>query len=103
MIEAEQVNALVGAALRDKREAVGMSQSVLAAELGLSRTSVTNIESGRQPISMHHLYQAAAALGSSVRDFLPDIMSSTPKEGRRAAEVIELLNRLNLTQTSVKS
>jgi transcriptional regulator with XRE-family HTH domain len=99
----DRTNALVGAAMRTSREAVGMSQSVLASSLGLSRTSVTNIENGKQPISIHHLYLAAAALGLSVRDLLPELAPLERRQGRRSAEVAALLSRLESSTNTVES
>lgn len=51
---------------------MGMSQAQLASQLGLARTSVTNIESGRQPIQIQMLYRIAASLGVGPQDLLPD-------------------------------
>ncbi|GAN94646.1 hypothetical protein Gbth_076_038 [Gluconobacter thailandicus F149-1 = NBRC 100600] len=99
----DQTNALVGAAIRTNREALGMSQSVLAAALGLSRTSVTNIEKGKQPISLYHLYLAAAALGLSAKDLLPDMLAPEPRYRRRSTEVTALLEKLETTSSITSS
>lgn len=39
-----------------------MTQEKLGQIIGLSRTSITNIEKGRQHIPLHHLYSIADAL-----------------------------------------
>lgn len=39
--------------------------------LGLSRTSITNIERGRQPIQLHTLYKIADVLGVEPTALLP--------------------------------
>jgi len=39
--------------------------------IGLSRTSVTNIEQGRQPIQLHTLYKVAETLGVEPTTLLP--------------------------------
>lgn len=67
----QEVYALFGRQLAAKRENAGLSQADLARVLGLSRTSITNMESGRQPIQLHQLYLIAEALGVSVLDLLP--------------------------------
>ncbi len=56
------------AAARNKKK---MSQEVLARELGLSRTSITNIEKGRQPVQLHTLYQISNLLAVELKDLLP--------------------------------
>ncbi len=56
------------AAARNKKK---MSQEVLARELGLSRTSITNIEKGRQPVQLHTLYHISKLLAVELKDLLP--------------------------------
>ena len=53
---------LMGARIRSAREAAGISQDELAARIGLTRTSVTNIEAGRQDVPLSRLVVLAAAL-----------------------------------------
>jgi transcriptional regulator with XRE-family HTH domain len=43
----------MGERLRIAREISGLTQSEIAKELGLTRTSVVNIESGNQSIPLH--------------------------------------------------
>ena len=60
-----------GARIRAARVARGLTQTELAASVGLTRTSVVNIEKGRQKMLVHTLHDFAAALGSVVADLLP--------------------------------
>ncbi len=62
----------LGQRLQRARKSSGMSQAQLAAQLGLSRTRVTNIEKGTQPLQVHTLVKAARALNVLVDDLLPD-------------------------------
>jgi len=55
-----------------EREGLGLSQDALSKRVGLSRTSVTNIEKGRQQIPLHALYAFADALGVEPNALLPD-------------------------------
>lgn len=48
-----------------------MRQQDLAALLGLSRTTITSIESGNQKIPAHLLIEIALALDTEVMDLLP--------------------------------
>lgn len=52
----------VGWNIRRYREGARRTQEQLAAEIGVSRSSLTNIEVGRQKVQLHHLYAIAAAL-----------------------------------------
>lgn len=61
----------LGARLSRARQAAKITQEDLARAVGLSRTSITNIEKGRQPVQIHVLIRLADALGVSVGDLLP--------------------------------
>ena len=49
-----------------------LSQADLAKASSLSRTSITNIEKGRQHLPLHTLYTIANALEISIGDLLPN-------------------------------
>jgi transcriptional regulator with XRE-family HTH domain len=65
-----------GRRLRDLREAAGLTQDQVAERVKLKRTSITNIERGRQHIALHQLYLLAAAVGKSPTELLPDSESA---------------------------
>ena len=58
------------------RQKRGLTQAELAEAISLSRTSVTNIENGRQKIMVHTLLEIALVLGASVTDLLPTMDQS---------------------------
>lgn len=60
-----------GKLLKDMRITAELTQSELAERVGLSRTSVTNIEVGRQKIPLHLLYELASSLGVEPAALLP--------------------------------
>lgn len=92
----DKLNVAVGAAIKRRRERHGLSQSDLAKALELSRTSVTNIEAGRQPISIKNLYETARVIGISIHDILPeDPELGSARVGRQARGVKSLLNLLD--------
>lgn len=61
----------VGESIRGRRKEVGMTQSQLAAEAGVLRTSVTNIESGHQRAPLHLLFKICVALGVETSTMIP--------------------------------
>jgi transcriptional regulator with XRE-family HTH domain len=61
----------LGQAIRKRREALEMTQSDLADLVALSRTSVTNIELGRQSVLVDQLYRFAEALKTTPMELLP--------------------------------
>lgn len=65
------MNTEFGAQLRDRRKKAGMSQDTLAEAAKLSRTSIVNIENGRQGVSLGTLYRLADALACTTADLLP--------------------------------
>lgn len=64
--------------MRTGREGVRMSQADLGRRVRLSRTSVTNIERGRQHVSMRQLFDIASALGQSPASLLPEPRAALP-------------------------
>ena len=63
----------VGARIRDERERRNVSQEMLADRVGLTRTSITNIEKGRQKVLLHTLLEIARVLDLKPTRLLPDI------------------------------
>lgn len=52
----------LGDKVRRLRNGAGRTQAQLAAEIGISRASLANMETGRQQVLVHHLYAVANAL-----------------------------------------
>ncbi len=61
----------IGRCVLEERKALGFTQTDLAKEVGILRTSIANIEAGRQRLPIYMLYRIATALGVSVDDLLP--------------------------------
>lgn len=62
----------VGNRIRERRDELGLTQQALASAVGLSRTSITNIEQGRQKLLINTLFDIAETLEVSIADLLPD-------------------------------
>ena len=67
----DEFYARLGALIRDKRRANSITQERLAERLGLSRTTVVNIEKGRQRIAVHQLVDLSDVLGCEPVELLP--------------------------------
>ncbi|MGO4408476.1 MULTISPECIES: helix-turn-helix domain-containing protein [unclassified Brevundimonas] len=67
----QDIDAVVGLRMAARRSALGLSQTALAAELGVSFQQVQKYEKGANRVSASRLHQAATALGCSVADFFP--------------------------------
>jgi transcriptional regulator with XRE-family HTH domain len=81
-IAAADVYGYVGQAVARFRGDAGLSQAQLAAAIGLTRTSISNIEKGRQKMLVHTLMDIAASLSVPVASLLP-----SPRESREDAEL----------------
>ncbi len=66
----------VGRRIRKCREEAGFTQEALASLISLTRTSITNIEKGRQKLMLHTFYDLAQVLRVSPITLLPEIEDS---------------------------
>ena len=77
MIDERRLYEALGLKLKALREPEGqrgkLTQAELARQIGLERTSVTNIERGNQKVPLHVLYRICEALGVNIYDLLPDV------------------------------
>src|SRR6266536_483215 len=66
-----QIYQAVGERIRAERKRLKITQDELASEVGLTRTSITNLEKGKQKLLLHTLVQIADYLGTSPARLLP--------------------------------
>jgi len=62
---------ILGGRIREARDAIGISQAKLAKKLGMTRTSIVNIEAGRQRPPLHVMWAIADELRTEVALLLP--------------------------------
>lgn len=62
-VRVERCYRQLGETIRACREEAGMSQETLARRIGLTRTSICNIEAGRQRVMLHQIRKLCKALG----------------------------------------
>ncbi len=70
-VNEDQLYRAVGNKLRFRREKLKLSQDKIAQDVGLLRTSITNIEAGKQKPPLHVLYSICLALKIEIADVLP--------------------------------
>lgn len=73
MAEIEIVYRAIGTRIQMLRSALGITQEDLAKKVGYTRTSLVNIEQGRQRIPLHQVEEIAKAIGCSVKHLLKGI------------------------------
>jgi DNA-binding XRE family transcriptional regulator len=62
---------IIGERIAAKRKELGMTQDDLAHSVGLLRTSITNIEAGRQKAPLHLLFRLCTNLGIELVSIMP--------------------------------
>ena len=67
----DDLHQAIGRKVRDARDRAGLTQEALGVLVGLGRTSITNIEKGRQRLTVLTLVSLASALGKAPADLLP--------------------------------
>lgn len=74
--------AAVGDRIKSARRARGWNQTRLADAIGLRRSSITNVEAGRQRLAIHQLLAVSQALRVDIGDLLagplPDLTADLP-------------------------
>ncbi len=79
--------ARIGSNIRTARTTAGLSQSTLAERIGFTRAAVSNLESGRQRLTVHLLVQIAETLKINPVQLLAELPA------RAEPDVLEELDR----------
>jgi transcriptional regulator with XRE-family HTH domain len=76
---------VIGERIALRRKALGIKQEELAHRVELTRTSLSNIEMGRQRTPVHTLYRIAEELSTTIRELLPVDIQEIEEHAARAA------------------
>ncbi|MCL4541602.1 MAG: helix-turn-helix domain-containing protein, partial [Chloroflexi bacterium] len=85
LAQADRLYAVIGQRLLWARQRQGITQEELAQHIGLTRTSIANIERGRQRVQIHTLYTLAKVLHVPLGTLLP--VDETAVDARISEEV----------------
>ena len=92
----KSINKAFGTRLREERDRSSLTQEELAKRLGIARTTIANIERGRQSVSIPVLYRLASALGVSPEILLPKSVGiGVAEDGSAYSENLVLSDRQN--------
>lgn len=111
MISNQEFYVEVGRRIRQARENLGISQQELASQVSLTRTSVTNIEKGRQKFLAHTLVDLASALQVDLMSLLPkhvfapateldELLENHPLEEKKWIKAALVLTKVEVTNDS---
>jgi transcriptional regulator with XRE-family HTH domain len=88
--EVETIYKTVGRRVKRARSGANLTQDDLAQKISLSRTSIANLERGRQRIMVHCLDEIANALNVPISSLLPTRTSENLEE--RTRKVIDTVS-----------
>ena len=74
-VTADAIYRDIGSKVRQARSEKGTTQGELASRANLTRTSISNIEAGRQRVTLYALLRMAEALDVAPATLLPDLRS----------------------------
>lgn len=89
MAQINIVNQEIGGKIMNRRKKLNITQAQLGGAVGLTRTSVVNIEKGVQGITVYNLLKVCSILKSKPTDFLPKVPYATIKEKVKKTKVTE--------------
>lgn len=95
----DSIYRLVGERIKKRRSELSMTQGELATGVGMLRTSIANVEAGRQRPPLHVLYQISQAIGLELKDLVPTteeittndsyaVQEGQPKLPKKAAQLL---------------
>ena len=80
-VQPEPIYKQVGGIIRALRRRADKAQDDLARDVGISRATLANIETGRQRILVHQLYAFARALNVKLEALLPPLVNEQAAKG----------------------
>lgn len=93
VVEIEPIYQRMGAAVRELRLEAGWTQEDLACQIGLTRTSITNIEVGRQRLMMHQVVELADVFAVTVGRIVGAAIEPPTVSGKEYRDQIAALKR----------
>lgn len=91
MAEDQSIDAFyiyVGEKVRFHRKKARMDQETLSRHVNLSRTTIINIEKGRQRLSLEHAWLIAKVFGISFDDILPPVETKSVEEWKNEIQKV---------------
>lgn len=87
----------VGEKVRFQRKKARMDQETLARHVNLSRTTIINIEKGRQRLSLEHAWLTAKVLEISIEDILPPMETKSVEEWKNEVQKVGINKETELS------
>ena len=97
-MDTEALYRCIGTTIKQRRKRLGWSQERLAKQMATSRASLANIETGRQNVLVHQLYNFAAVLDLKIEDLLPPVENLHSTSSSSEFPLPKNLNRVQREQ-----
>lgn len=94
---------ILGERIKVKREELNLSQAELAEKINLGRTSISNIEKGKQQTPLHIIYSICSKLNTDVQSILPtfsEIEEARQDKGKSSFD--HYINTFDLSKNTLK-
>jgi transcriptional regulator with XRE-family HTH domain len=93
---------IIGYRISELRKLKGDSQQQLSDKINLGRSSIANIEAGRQQVSLHLLYRISQVYETEIYSLLPSVNTVASKVSLEITNVNEIIKKENLGSLTKK-
>lgn len=99
----KELNRAFGLLLKQNRARLDLTQAELGKAVGLGRTAITNIESGKQAVSLYQVYEFSDVFGIDPKELLPQVkVRPVAKVTRNVGSLIHGVSDQQLLMTIMK-
>ncbi|WP_298117561.1 helix-turn-helix transcriptional regulator [Flavobacterium sp.] len=94
---------IVGERIKKRRESIGLNQNDLSEKINIGRSSISNIEKGRQQPTLHTLFEICKVLDMDVQTILPTYAEVQEKTSSNTNDLYTIfLENIDVTDNSRK-
>lgn len=96
---------LIGERVSEFRKANKTSQDELSKKANVGRTTISNIESGKQQVSIHTLLQIAEALNLEIHSLIPlysEVKNEMVPQHDKVSEILDQQNIDEILKSTIK-
>jgi DNA-binding XRE family transcriptional regulator len=94
-IDEQRLYKYIGRLVKAHRQELKVTQDQLAERVGVTRTSITNIEAGSQKLPLYLLFRICAALNLEGADLLPQLSEVVNAEDQETVNIDGLTKQMS--------